>query len=224
MRMFLDSADIEEIKKVNEMGILEGITTNPTLLARQLINKKTNNILSETKNILKEICSISQVPVLAEPISSNYEEIVEESIELSKISPQIVAKIPITEEGLKAVKVLKEKNIKTAFTLIFSVKQALIAAMAKVDYICPFVGRLDDIGEKGTDLIRDIMKIYKAYDIKTKVIVASVRNIDHILESALYGADAITIPYRLVNELILHPLTQKGIAKFLEDWKNLNEK
>lgn len=224
MKLFLDSADIDEIRKTNEMGILKGITTNPTLLAKQLINKKLDNIFSETKNILKEICSISKVPVLAEPISSGWKEIVEESIELSKISPQIVAKIPLTEEGLKAVKILKEKNVKTAFTLIFSTKQALIAAMADVDYICPFVGRLDDIGEKGTDLIRDIMKIYREHNIKTQVIVASVRNIEHILQSFLYGADAVTIPYRLVSELLTHPLTQKGIEKFLEDWNNLTKR
>lgn len=223
MKLFLDSANIEEIKIVNELGILGGVTTNPTLLARQLVNKEVQDIFSETKYILKEICDVSKVPVLAEPVSSKYKEIVEESMELSKISPQIVAKIPLTEEGLKAVRILKERNIKTAFTLIFSLKQALIAAMAEVDYICPFVGRLDDVGEKGIDIVRDIIRVYKDYNVKTKVIVASVRNVDHILQSALYGADAITIPYRLVTELLEHPLTQKGIERFLEDWNKISK-
>lgn len=224
MKLFLDTANIEEIKKVNEMGLLNGVTTNPTIIAKQLTNTKSEDLFKETKKILKEICSISEVPVLAEPISQECENIVEESIELSEISSQIVAKIPLTQEGLKAVKILKERNIKTALTLIFSLKQALIAAISGVEYICPFVGRLDDIGEKGIELIYNIVKVYKVYNFKTKIIVASVRNIEHIINSAIYGADAVTVPYKLIDELINHPLTQKGIEKFLEDWNKLSNK
>ncbi|MCS7231010.1 MAG: fructose-6-phosphate aldolase [Elusimicrobiota bacterium] len=224
MKLFLDTANIEEIKKVNEMGLLNGVTTNPTIIAKQLTNTKSEDLFKETKKILKEICSISEVPVLAEPISQECENIVEESIELSEISSQIVAKIPLTQEGLKAVKILKERNIKTALTLIFSLKQALIAAISGVEYICPFVGRLDDIGEKGIELIYNIVKVYKVYNFKTKIIVASVRNIEHIINSAIYGADAVTVPYKLIDELINHPLTQKGIEKFLEDWSKLSNR
>lgn len=224
MKLFLDTANIEEIKKVNEMGLLNGVTTNPTIIAKQLTNTKSEDLFKETKKILKEICSISEVPVLAEPISQECENIVKESIELSEISSQIVAKIPLTQEGLKAVKILKERNIKTALTLIFSLKQALVAAISGVEYICPFVGRLDDIGEKGIELIYNIVKVYKVYNFKTKIIVASVRNIEHIINSAIYGADAVTVPYKLIDELINHPLTQKGIEKFLEDWSKLSNR
>jgi len=225
MKLFLDSANIEEIKNVYYLGILSGITTNPTLLAKQLTNIK-GDAFKESKKVLEEICKVveNKVPILAEPVSVEYKKIVEESLELAKISPQIVAKIPLTEEGLKAVKELKQKNIKTAFTLIFSLKQSLISAMAEVDYICPFVGRLDDIGQVGTDLIRDIMQVYRFYGCKTKVIVASIRNIEHIIKSAQYGADFVTIPYKLVNEMLSHELTDKGIQKFIEDWNNLSKK
>ncbi|MEN3013273.1 MAG: transaldolase family protein [Endomicrobiia bacterium] len=222
MKLFIDSADIEEIKRINQLGILSGITTNPTLLAKTLGNKKPENVFEETKKILKEICEITNVPVLAEPVSTECEKIVKESLELAEISPQIVAKIPITEEGLKAAKILKQKDIKIAFTLIFSLKQAIIAAMAKADYICPFVGRLDDIGEKGIELVEQIVKVYKNYNWNTEIIVASVRNVEHITYSALYGADAVTVPYRIITELIHHMLTQKGIEKFLEDWKKIS--
>ncbi|MCX7957353.1 MAG: hypothetical protein N2643_05660, partial [Endomicrobia bacterium] len=218
MKLFLDSANIEEIKQVKDLGILAGITTNPTLLAKQLVNIK-GDAFKESKKVLEEICKVVDVPILAEPVSTEYRKIVEESLELVKISPkQIVAKIPLTEDGLKAVKELKQKNIKTAFTLIFSLKQALIAEMAEVDYICPFVGRLDDIGQVGTDLIKEIMQVYKLYDVKTKVIVASVRNIEHITKSAEYKADFVTIPYKLIFEMLSHELTSKGIQKFIEDW------
>jgi transaldolase len=225
MKLFLDSANIEEIKNVFSLGILSGVTTNPTLLAKQLVKVK-GDAFKESKKVLEEICKAveNKIPILAEPVSVEYKKIVEESLELTKISPQIVAKIPLTEEGLKAVKELKQKNIKTAFTLIFSLKQALISAMAEVDYICPFVGRLDDIGQVGTDLIRDIMQVYKFYSCKTKVIVASVRNVEHIVKSAQYGADFVTIPYKLINEMLSHELTNKGIQKFIEDWNNVSKK
>ncbi|MFN3966987.1 MAG: fructose-6-phosphate aldolase [Endomicrobiia bacterium] len=218
MKIFLDSANIEEIKKVEELGLLGGITTNPTLIAKNIKSGE------DQKKLLREICKITNVDILAEPISTEYEKIVEESIELAKISPeQIVAKIPLTEAGLKAVKKLLEKKIKTALTLIFSPLQALTAAIAGVDYICPFVGRLDDIGQNGMDLIRDIVTIYKNFSFKTKIIVASVRNTTHVLQSALYGADAITVPYKIIDEMLKHQLTDAGIKKFLDDWARVQK-
>lgn len=224
MKIFLDSANIEEIKVVSQLGLLYGVTTNPTLLAKQLANITTDPFI-ESKKVLEGICKIDgNVPVLAEPVSTEYKKIVEESLELAKISPQIVAKIPITSDGLKAVKELKQKNIKTAFTLIFSLKQALIAAIAEVDYICPFVGRLDDIGQVGTDLVKQIMQVYKLYNVKTKVIVASIRNVEHIIKSAEYSADAVTVPYKLFNEMLEHELTTKGIQKFIDDWNKIQSK
>ncbi|MCX7956713.1 MAG: fructose-6-phosphate aldolase [Endomicrobia bacterium] len=221
MELFIDSANIEEIKEISNMGILDGVTTNPTLLAKQLTNTKSSDIFKETKKLLSEICKTCDVPVLAEPVSTLCDEIVKESLELSEISTNIVSKIPLTEEGLKAAKILKRKNIKVAFTLIFSVKQALIAAASESDYICPFVGRLDDIGENGILLIENIMKVYKNYKVNTKVIVASIRNIDHIVMSAYLGADAVTIPFKLIEDMISHELTNKGIQKFLDDWKKI---
>lgn len=217
MKLFLDSANLEEIKSVSEMGILGGITTNPTLLVKHLSDTK------ETQKYLKQICDIAQVDVLAEPVSTDADGIFTESIELSKISEHIVAKIPLTGEGLIAVKKLKERKVKTAFTLIFSLSQALTAGIAGVDYICPFVGRLDDIGKNGMELIRQIVQIYRNYNFKTKVIVASVRNINHIVESALTGADAITIPYKLLQEVLHHELTDAGIKKFLDDWSKIKK-
>ena len=193
------------------------------MLAKQLANI-TSDPFKESKKVLEEICKIANIPVLAEPVSTEYKKIVEESLELAKISPQIVAKIPITSEGLKAIKELKQKGIKTALTLIFSLKQALVAEMIEADYICPFVGRLDDIGQVGTDLIKSIMQVYKAYNVKTKVVVASVRNVEHIIKSAEYGADAVTVPYKLVDELLQHELTIKGIQKFIDDWNKIQSK
>ncbi|MFN3550352.1 MAG: transaldolase family protein [Endomicrobiia bacterium] len=223
MKLFLDSANIEEIKNVKELNILSGVTTNPTLLAKQLVNIKSDPF-KESKKVLEEICKITDVPILAEPVSTEYKKIVDESLELLKISPkQIVAKIPITSEGLKAVKELKQKGFKTAFTLIFSLSQALIASMAEVDYICPFVGRLDDIGQVGTDLIKEIMQVYKLHNVKTKVIVASVRNVEHIKKSAEYGADFVTIPHRLILEMLSCDLTTKGIQKFIDDWNKVSK-
>ncbi len=216
MKLFLDSANIEEIKKISELGLLGGITTNPTLIAKNI------KIGDDPKKLLKEICKITNVDILAEPVSTEYQKIIEESIELSEISPEkIVAKIPFTSDGLMAVKKLSEKGIKTALTLIFSPLQALVAGILGVNYICPFVGRLDDIGQNGMDLIRDIVSIYKNFSFNTKIIVASVRNTSHVLQSALYGADAVTIPYKLIDEMLKHQLTDAGIKKFLEDWSKV---
>jgi len=226
MKLFLDSANLEEIKKINNLGILGGITTNPTLVVKQLSSTGVSGSVDQ-KDLLKQIIKIAKVDILAEPVSPKFEDILKEGLELAKLSSQIVVKIPMTQDGILAVKELKkvgkqrDKKIKTAITLIFSSEQAIIAALAGVDYICPFVGRLDDIGQNGMDLIKDIVTIYKNYNFKTKVIVASVRNINHILNSARYGADAVTVPFKVIEEMFNHSLTTKGIEKFLYDWQKI---
>jgi transaldolase len=227
VKLFIDSANLEEIKKVENLGILGGITTNPTLIVKQLFSTD-ENINPDQKNLLKQIIKITKVDILAEPVSPRFDDIVKEGIELAKLSSQIVIKIPMTQDGVMAVKELKNygkkrnKKIKTAITLIFSSEQAIISALAGVDYICPFVGRLDDIGQNGMELIKDIVTIYKNYNFTTKVIVASVRNINHIITSAKYGADAITVPFKVIQEMFYHDLTTKGIEKFLEDWNKVS--
>ena len=227
MKLFVDSANPEYIKKVNEWGLLGGVTTNPTLIAKHfeehiLRGQKPSweqpQIRIQTM-ILKEICGIAPVDVLAEPLSSDYKGIIGEAMELVAVSPQqVVAKIAMTADGLRAVSELSREKIKTALTLIFSVEQALVAAVAGADYICPFVGRLDDTGVNGMDLIREIVTIYKNYRFKTRVVVASVRNSRHIIGSALWGADAVTVPFKIIEGMFNHPLTDAGIKRFQEDW------
>jgi len=209
MKIFIDSANIDEIKKVVDYGLLDGVTTNPTLIAKES---------SDPKKHLEKICKIANVPVNAEPVSPDFDGIMREAREFIKISENIVVKIPITMDGLKAVKILSQENIKTTTTLIFSPLQALLAAKAGSTYITPFVGRLDDIGENGMDLIRKIVLFYKNYKISTQVIVASIRTITHVLESAECGADIVTVPFKLIEQMVKHPLTDIGIKKFIEDY------
>ncbi|OGS25433.1 MAG: transaldolase [Elusimicrobia bacterium RIFOXYB2_FULL_48_7] len=212
MKLFIDSVDLNEIKQAAEWGLLGGVTTNPSLMSKKVSG------LQEQKKLLAEICKIAKVDVLAEPVSPEYDGILKESIELAAISPQIVAKLPMTPDSIRAVGALKKKKIKTAITLIFSPAQAMIAAVAGADYICPFVGRLDDNGVNGIDMIGEIQQIYGKYGFKTRAIVASVRNNAHILGAAKHGAAAVTIPFKLFSELFRHDLTDAGIKKFLEDW------
>ncbi|MCX7987941.1 MAG: fructose-6-phosphate aldolase [Thermodesulfovibrio sp.] len=214
MKFFIDTANIEEIKKAWEVGVIDGVTTNPSLLAKEG---------REPINLLKEICQIVDGPVSAEAISLKYEDMLEEAFELSKISPNIVIKIPMTEDGLKTVKKLSQKGIKTNVTLVFSPTQALLAAKAGATYVSPFVGRLDDISHFGMDLIRDIQIIFENYAFDTEVIVASIRNPLHVLEAARIGADIATIPYSVIKQLIKHPLTDIGIEKFMKDWEKLQK-
>lgn len=209
MQIFLDSANLDEIKKVAEYGLLDGVTTNPSLIAKENMDMKV---------LLEKICKIKDVPVKAEPVSPEYEGIIMEAEELSRISKNIVIKIPITMDGLRATRTLSLKGIKTTVTLIFSPLQALLAAKAGATYICPFVGRLDDIGEDGMDFIRKTVGIYRNYGIKTKIVVASIRTVTHVLLSAEYGADIVTIPFGLIDKIIKHPLTDIGIKKFIEDY------
>ena len=210
MKFFIDTANIEEIKKGLELGMVDGVTTNPSLVAKE------QRPFSE---ILRDICILVEGPVSAEVIGVEADVMVAEARELMKIADNIVVKIPMIEEGLKAVKRLTAEGIKTNVTLVFSATQALLAAKAGATYVSPFVGRLDDISINGLDLIADIMTILRNYGFSTEVIVASVRSPMHVVESALLGADIATIPYKVIAQLAKHPLTDIGMRQFLADWE-----
>ena len=211
MKFFIDTANIEEIKKAKDYGLVDGVTTNPTLVSRE--NR-------EFKSLIKEICNIVEGPVSAEVISLEYEGMLAEARELAKLADNVVVKIPMTEEGIKAVKTLSAENIKTNVTLVFSPLQALLAAKAGATFVSPFVGRLDDISHRGMELVEQIMNIYFNYAFDTEVIVASVRNPLHVLEAAKIGADISTIPFKVLMQFVKHPLTDIGIERFLKDWEN----
>lgn len=212
MKFFIDTANIEEIKKANSLGVIDGVTTNPSLIAREK---------REPIGLLKEICSIVNGPVSAEAVSTKAEDIVNEARGLAEIASNIVVKVPMTEEGLRAVRQLSAEGIKTNVTLIFSPSQALLAAKAGATYVSPFVGRLDDISHTGMDLVADIMTIYENYLFGTEVIVASIRNPLHVVEAAKIGAHIATIPYGVITQLLKHPLTDIGLERFLKDWESL---
>ncbi|OGX18800.1 MAG: fructose-6-phosphate aldolase [Omnitrophica WOR_2 bacterium RBG_13_44_8b] len=212
MKIFIDTANVKEIREAVSMGIIDGITTNPSLIARE------NRPAVE---LLKEICSLVAGPVSAEVISLDTNAMIQEAQKLSAIAKNIVVKIPLVEEGLKAIKVLSFEGIKTNVTLCFSPTQALLAAKTGADYISAFIGRLDDVSEVGIDLIRDIKKIYSNYNFKTQIIVASVRNPVHVVDAALIGADIATVPFAVIRQLIKHPLTDIGVQRFLEDYKKI---
>lgn len=214
MKIFLDTASISEIKEARELGMVDGVTTNPTLLAKEG--------RQDFEQVVCEICSIVKGPVSVEVISSDSEGIIEEARRLSKLAPNVVVKIPMTEEGLKAMQVLHPAGIKVNMTLVFSVNQALLAAKANVDYVSPFIGRLDDIGHDGMGLVRDILEVYKIYSFKTQVIVASVRHPTHVIEAAKAGAPIATIPFGVLKKMFRHQLTDSGIEHFMSDWKKLN--
>ncbi|ONN26533.1 transaldolase [Thermosipho affectus] len=210
MKIFLDTAKIDEIKKGVEWGLVDGVTTNPTLIA------KAGTPFKET---IKEICQIVRGPVSAEVVSLDWQEMVKEARELAKIDDYVVVKIPMTPDGLKAVKILSAEGIKTNVTLVFSANQALLAAKAGATYVSPFVGRMDDIANDGMGIVDEIITIYSNYGFETEVIVASVRHPKHVLESALMGADIVTIPFNVLEKLFHHPMTEIGIKRFLDDWK-----
>lgn len=215
MKIFIDTANIKEIKEAASLGIIDGVTTNPTLMAKE--NRPA-------KSLLKEICALVSGPVSAEVINLETNEMVKEARQLSKLAKNIVVKIPLIKEGLKAVKILVSEGIKTNVTLCFSPSQALLVAKAGADYISPFIGRLDDISHQGMDLIREIKTIYKNYGFKTEIIVASIRNPLHVVDAALIGADIATIPFAVIEQLIKHPLTDIGIQRFLDDYKKIPKK
>lgn len=212
MKLFIDTANVEEIKKANEMGVICGVTTNPSLIAREG---------RDFKEVVEEITRIVDGPISAEVISLEADKMIEEALELVKIHKNIVIKIPMTSEGLKAVKILSEKGIKTNVTLIFSATQALLAARAGASYVSPFVGRLDDIGQDGILLIRDIAEIFDIHGIETEIIAASIRNGIHVTNAALAGSDIATVPYNVIMSMTKHPLTDCGIDKFLKDWEGV---
>jgi transaldolase len=212
MKFFIDTANIEEIKKASELGMVDGVTTNPSLVAKEG---------REFKELIKEICDLVEGPVSAEVVSVDAEGMVREAKELAEIADNIVIKVPLIEEGLKATKILAGQGIKTNVTLCFSPVQALMAAKAGAAYISPFVGRLDDISHIGMELVEQILAIYDTYGFETEVIVASIRNPVHVLDSALMGADIATIPFKVIQQLIKHPLTDIGLENFLADWKKL---
>jgi len=212
MKIFIDTANIKEIKDAASMGLLDGVTTNPSLVAKEGKN---------FHELLQEICSIVKGDISAEVVSTDYEGMMKEARVLAKIDPKIVIKIPLIEEGLKAVKSLKDEGIRTNVTLCFSPTQALLAAKAGAYIISPFVGRLDDISTYGMELIQQIITIYRNYNFDTQVLVASVRHPIHVVEAAMMGADIATIPYKVLVQLIKHPLTDIGLEKFLVDWKKV---
>jgi len=209
MKLFIDTANVEEIRKANDMGVICGVTTNPSLIAKE------GRIF---KDVVKEITDIVDGPISAEVISLDSEGMIKEAVELSKIHKNIVIKIPMTAEGLKAVKVLSKEKIKTNVTLIFSAGQALLAAKAGASYVSPFVGRLDDIGNDGMNIIKETVEIFKNYNIDTEIIAASIRHPMHVIEAAKLGCHITTIPYKVIMQLTKHPLTDKGIDQFLKDW------
>ncbi len=215
MRFFIDTANIEEIKEANELGVICGVTTNPSLIA-----KEGRDFIE----VVKEISTIVDGPISAEVISLDHKGMVEEADKLSKIHKNIVIKLPMTLEGLKATKILSAKGIKTNVTLIFSATQALLAARAGATYVSPFVGRLDDIGQDGLSLIEEIVDIFNVNAIETEIIVASVRNPIHVSQAARLGADIATVPYKVITQMTKHPLTDKGIENFLKDWEGASLK
>jgi transaldolase len=215
MKFFIDTANINEIKEAAALGILDGVTTNPSLVSKEG---------KDFRKLLDEILAIVDGPVSAEVISTDYDGILKEAYELAKIHKNIVVKVPLIKEGLKAVRTLSSENIKTNVTLCFSPSQALLAAKAGATYISPFVGRLDDISINGMDLIAQILQIYKNYDYKTEVLVASIRHPLHLVEAALMGADVCTMPFSVIDKLFNHPLTDLGLEKFLSDWKKTQSK
>jgi len=209
MKFFIDTANIDEIKEAHRMGMVDGVTTNPSLIAKEG---------RDFEEIIKEICEIVDGPISAEVISLDAEGMIKEARHLAKIHDNIVVKIPMTVDGLKATRTLSEEGIKTNVTLIFSPLQALMAAKAGATYVSPFVGRLDDLSQEGMLLVEQIVDIYSNYAFETEIIVASIRNPLHVLDSAIMGADIATIPFSVLAKLAAHPLTDKGIKAFLDDW------
>ncbi len=213
MKFFIDTANIEEISKANELGLLDGVTTNPTLVAKEK---------RDFEELIREICTIVDGPVSAEVISMEAEGMVKEARKLANLADNIVVKIPMVAEGIKATRKLAKEHIKTNVTLVFSPLQALIAAKAGASFVSPFIGRLDDISSVGMGIVEDIVTIFDNYGFETEVIVASIRNPVHVLDAALMGAHIATIPFKVLIQLTEHPLTRIGIERFLADWKKAN--
>ena len=218
MKFFIDTANLDEIKDAFDLGVLDGVTTNPSLIAKEGIAGR-----DAFKKHIQKICEIAQGPVSAEGVCSDLEGMLREARELAAIDPNVVVKIPMSTVGLRAVKTLSLEGVQTNVTLIFSPLQALLAAKAGATYISPFVGRLDDISQDGMSLVREILDVFSNYLFETEVIVASIRNPVHVLTAARLGADIATIPHKVIEQLVRHPLTDQGIEKFLQDWKKVEQ-
>ncbi len=214
MKFFLDTANLDEIRDAASIGILDGVTTNPTLVSKQGEQKGF-------KQLVKEICEIVDGPVSAEVISTDIERMLDEARDLAEIHPHVVVKMPLTEDGIRATKIVSDEGIKVNVTLVFSPSQALIAAKAGATYVSPFVGRLDDISEIGMNIVKDIVDIYKNYAFNTQVLVASIRHPVHVVEAGKAGAHVSTMPYKVFKQLLKHPLTDAGLERFLSDWKDV---
>ena len=215
MKIFLDTANIQEIKQAASWGVIDGVTTNPTLLCKEK---------GCLEDIIKEILSIVDGPISVEAVSTDSAGMIKEAKVFSKMGKNVVVKIPMTEEGLKAVKALSKEGIKTNMTLIFSANQALLAAKAGATYVSPFIGRLDDIGHDGMQVVRDMVQIFRTHNLKTQIIVASIRHPMHVVEAAKSGAEISTIPFKVLQQMTRHQLTDAGIERFLADWKAFSEK
>jgi len=212
MKIFIDTANIDEIRKANDWGVIDGVTTNPSLVAKE------GRGFDE---VVREIISLIDGPISLEVIILQSDEMIKEAIEMSGWSKNVVIKIPMTPEGLKAVKILNTKKIKTNATLVFSANQGILAAKAGATYVSPFIGRLDDIGHDGMQVVRDMVTIFNIYHFKTEIIVASIRHPLHVIEAAKAGAHVVTIPFNVIEKMFSHPLTDAGLAKFLSDWKKV---
>lgn len=209
MKLFIDTANVEEIKKASELGVVKGVTTNPSLIAKEG---------RDLKEVIEEICDIVDGPISCEVLSLDSEGMIKEGREFAKLHKNIVIKIPMTKEGLKAVSVLSKDKIKTNVTLVFSASQALLASLSGATYVSPFIGRLDDISMDGYQLIHDIVTIFDIHNIDTEIIAASIRHTMHVVEAAKLGAHIATVPYKIIEQMTKHPLTDKGIEKFMQDW------
>jgi transaldolase len=217
MKFFIDTANLNEIREAYELGVLDGVTTNPSLMAKEGIRGK-DNIFAH----YKAICDIVDANVSAEVIAIDYEEIIREGEELAEIDPKIVVKVPMLRDGVKAIKYFSDKGIRTNCTLIFTAGQALLAAKAGASYVSPFLGRLDDIGHNGIELIEQIVHIFGNYDFETEVLAASIRHTPHLIQCAEAGADVATCPLNVITGLLKHPLTDSGLEKFLADYRKVN--
>jgi len=215
MKFFIDTADLDEIQEANELGVLDGVTTNPSLCAKIGV--------SDFEAHIAKICNMVEGDVSAEVVSTEYDDIVAEARHLSKIADNVVVKVPLIKDGIKAIKTLSNEGIRTNCTLCFSATQALLAAKAGATYISPFIGRLDDISDDGMQLIADVVTIYENYGFETEVLAASIRHPMHVLEAARLGADVATMPLNVIDKLLHHPLTDRGLEKFLADWNDLQE-
>jgi len=217
MKFFIDTANLDEIREAKELGMIDGVTTNPSLVAKEGCKNR-----EDFKKLVYEICEVVQGPVSAEVVSTDVDGMVKEARELADIHQHVVVKIPMITDGLKATHQLTEAGIKTNVTLVFSPLQALLAAKAGATYVSPFVGRLDDISQTGMELVAQILEIYQNYIFETEVLVASIRNPLHVLEAAQMGADVATIPFKVISQLAKHPLTDVGMKQFLDDWKKVD--